>query len=287
MQPEPQVDSTEGAPTDPLIIPDVDVDDIVDCILLYAPTSTPTREAYCDSLTDHFYIEIPAYCCGIRMKFLFRWSRHLDGGARALHRVQRVSRAWQRRARVVFASVAWRERQLIGTTWMADFGWRVLGFDQLPDLGGELGNSNRDAACRAWMRHTATGSIYPPAGNNTSATVTASFVAGAAYFTVCETEITSDTEDSEYDEYEEAAAWDALYRCGMHGPALDVCVAGWLYELLFVSFSALGRAVARFYGSSCLQLINYSRRAFVPVHGASSCKLIPRNARVQLHHFID
>lgn len=149
----------------------------------------------------------------------------MDGGARALHRAQRVSRAWQRRVRVVFASAAWRERQLVGTTWIADFGaWGTLTW--IKDLGGARGNGCRDleadAACSAWMRQTANGDTYPPAGNNTTATVTASFVAGAAHFTVCETEITSDSEDADYDEYEEHAAWDALYRCGTRTPALDV-----------------------------------------------------------------
>jgi hypothetical protein len=56
MQPEPQVDYEEGTPTGPLI-PSIDLDDIVDCILLYV----------CSDDSPVFCIEIllDVYCCGL------------------------------------------------------------------------------------------------------------------------------------------------------------------------------------------------------------------------------
>ena len=137
----------------------------------------------------------------------------LHADVRTLHRVQRVSRQWMRRGREVFSSEHWRKRQLLDRTWIGDFAEFPLVPAAEPEQ--EAGGSSEfevAAVPSSWVRTTANGSgAYPPAGSNTTATVSASFTSAAVHITVCETEITSADEDSDWDEYEECAAWDALY----------------------------------------------------------------------------
>lgn len=136
----------------------------------------------------------------------------LHADVRTLHRVQRVSRQWMRRGREVFSSEHWRKRQLLDRTWIGDF----AEFPWVPAAEPEQeagGSSDFEVAAvpSSWVRTTANGRQTGPAGSNTTATVSASFTSAAVHITVCETEITSADEDSDWDEYEECAAWDALY----------------------------------------------------------------------------
>eukprot|EP00439_Symbiodinium_sp_Y106_P070353 s372_g12.t1 len=68
-----------------------------------------------------------------------------------------------------------------------------------------------------------------PAGENTTADVTAEFESSGAFrITIKETEITSDDEDEDYDEYEAGAAWDHEYTgmCVVDGHELKLAISG-------------------------------------------------------------
>ncbi|CAE7668755.1 PAP7 [Symbiodinium necroappetens] len=67
-----------------------------------------------------------------------------------------------------------------------------------------------------------------PAGPNTTADVTAEFQSSGAFcITIKETEITSDDEDEDYDEYEAGAAWDHEYTgiCVVDGHELKLAIS--------------------------------------------------------------